>query len=90
MSRTAWVPNGPGHEHDRADAQPWPIGLRHGRTEVAQLPGPDVGVAALVAGDRPEGVRAARILLDLRELVVQGDGIALELQVLQALLDVDR
>ena len=82
---TAWVPKARRHQHDRADAHPGPVGLRHGRPEVPELAGPDVGVVtALVARDRPEGLRAARILLDLRELVVQRDRVALELEVLRA------
>ena len=56
----------------------------------AQLARPDVRVAALVAGDLPERVGAPLVLLDLREAVVERDRVALQLEVLQALGDVDR
>ena len=51
--------------------------------------GPDVGVAALVAGDAPERVGPARVLLDRGQRVVQDDRVALELEVVEAALDVD-
>ena len=53
--------------------------------------GPDVGVAALVAGDPPERVRrGCVVLLDRAERVVEEDRVALEAQVVEALGDVDR
>ena len=83
-------PEQPGDEHDGADAQSRAARLGHGRAELAQLAGPDLGVASLVAGDRPERLGAARVLLDARQRVVQRDRVALELEVLEALGDVDR
>ena len=47
-------------------------------------------MAALVAGDPAERVGASRVLLDGRQRVVQDDGVALELEVVEAVLDVDR
>ena len=66
-----------------------PSGRRHVRPEVAQLRRPDVGVAAFVAGDPPEGVGSVRVLLDRRQRVVQDDRVAFQLEVVEALLDVD-
>ena len=66
-----------------------PSGGRDVGAELAQLRRPDVGVAALVAGDPLEGGRAARVLLDRRQRVVQDDRVAFQLEVVEALLDVD-
>ena len=49
-----------------------------------------VGVASLVASDPSERVGAARVLLDRRQGVVEDDRVALELEVVEALRDVDR
>ncbi len=84
-------PEQPGHEQD--DPDPWPRTgpcRRDLRPELFELARPDVGVAPLVAGDRPERVGAPRVLLDAREGVVQRDRVALQLQVVEALGDVDR
>ncbi len=83
-------PEEPGEQDDEADARPRPLAGRHVGAELAQLVRPDLGVAALVAGDPVERPGADRILLDARERVVQDDGVALELQVVEAALDIDR
>jgi hypothetical protein len=46
-------------------------------------------VPPLVAGDPLEGGAAARLAFDRRQRVVQGDGVALQLEVLQAGRDID-
>ena len=46
-------------------------------------------MTALVAGDALERGRAARVLLDRGQRVVQDDRVAFQLQVVEALLDVD-
>ena len=79
-----------GEEEDRPDAQPRPARLRDDRAELAQLARPDLGVATLVARDRAERVGAARVLLDPGQAVVQGDRVALQLEVAEALGDIDR
>ena len=65
-------------------------GRRHGRASSREPGRPDVGVAALVRGDVPEGRRPARVLLDRGERVVEDDRVLLELEVLEALGDVHR
>ena len=83
----------PGHargEDDEPHPHPRSGRRRHVRAELAQLRCPDVRVPTLVAGDPPERVGATRILLDGRERVVQDDRVAFQLQVVEALLDVDR
>jgi hypothetical protein len=80
----------PGHEEDRADPQAGATGVRHRRAEVAQLARPDVGVASLVRRDQAERLGPPGVLLDLRQAVVQGDGVALQLEVLEAVRGVDR
>ncbi len=83
----------PGHaggQDDEPDAHPRPGGGRHDGTELAQLRRPDVGVATLVAGDPPERLGAARVLLDGGERVVQDDRVTFQLEVVETLLDVDR
>ena len=64
------------------------FGRRARRALLPQAVGPDVRVAALVARDVPERRGAARVLLDRRERVVEGDRVLLELQVVEALRDV--
>ena len=66
----------------------WPAGTSAPSSR--SLVGPDLGVAALVAGDPVERPGADRILLDARERVVQDDRVAFELQVVEAALDIDR
>ena len=46
-------------------------------------------MATLVAGDPPERVGTTLVLLDGGQGVVQDDRIALELEVVEALLDID-
>ncbi len=53
------------------------------------LRGPDVGVPPLVRRDPAEGGGPVRVLLDVRERVVQDDRIALELEVFEACRKVD-
>ena len=79
----------PREHDDRPDAQAGTADGRHACPELAQLRGPDLGVATLVAGNRPEGTRPPIVLLDPGQGVVQDDRVALELEVLEALLDVE-
>ena len=84
-------PEDPREEDDHGDARAGPGGgWRYLHARLAELRRPDLGVAALVARDRPEGSAAPRILLDPGQRVVQRDRVALELQVFQALLEVHR
>ena len=66
-----------------------PSGGRDSAPSSRSFVGPDVGVAALVAGDPLERGSAPRVLLDRRQRVVQDDRVAFQLQVVEALLDVD-
>ncbi len=53
-----------GDGDDDPDAQPRPTRWRDGRAELAQPVRPDLRVAALVAGDRPERLGPPRLPLD--------------------------
>ena len=64
-------------------------GRRDRRTELGQPARPDVGVAPFVGRDPAERVRSPLVLLDLGEGVVEDDRVAFELEVVEALLDVD-
>ena len=63
-SATAAVPNSRATRMMNRTRIRGPVGRRHVRAELAQLRRPDVGVAALVAGDPLERGGAARVLLD--------------------------
>ena len=80
----------PGGQDDEPDAHPRTAGRRHVGAELAQLGGPDLGVAPLVAGDPLERLGAARVLLDAGQRVVQDDRVTFQLQVVETALDVDR
>ena len=82
-------PEQPGGQDDEPDPDPRAAGRRDVGAEVAQLRRPDVGVAALVAGDPPERIGAALVLLDRGQRVVQDDRVAFQLEVVEASLDVD-
>ncbi len=74
----------PSDKDDHPDACPRTIERRHFCAGLLEARGPDLGVPALVGSDPLERGGTMRFLLDLCQLVVQDDRVALELQVCQA------
>ena len=74
----------PSDEDDHPHARARTVERRHLGARLLEARRPDLGVAALVGGDALERGGAVRILLDLGQLVVQDDRVALELEVRQA------
>ena len=76
-------------EHDELDAQARAGRRRDRGAEIAELLAQISAWRRSLSGDRPERLGPQRVALDPRERVVQGDRVALELQVLGGLLQVD-
>ena len=79
-----------GQGEDEADAASRRARRRHVSPCRRESSRPDLGVPPLVGGDGTEGSRPPRILLDARQPVIEHDGIALELEVGKASLEVGR